>query len=173
MRRSLGLRQKSNDNDFFPNYFSKCCSIVSEKKENYYYFSNVKNSAPPPLHSSPSTLKTIILYVHIYNCLFNKWFYTHDNYTAHTTIRIYLERNGGFYQKIFIVFFIAIFKNHTLLCRFSNCKLAVQSKVGLQRLTQLGYSNVHRWDVIKALYICDKMVDSQYPNSDFQKYSLL
>ena len=61
----------------------------------------------------------------------------------------------------------------TLLCRFSNCKLAVQSKVGLQRLTQLGYSNVHRWDVIKALYICDKMVDSQYPNSDFQKYSLL
>ena len=32
-----------------------------------------------------------------------------------------------------------------LLCRFSNSKLAVQSKVGMERLTQLGYSNVHRW----------------------------
>ena len=35
----------------------------------------------------------------------------------------------------------------TLLGRFRNCKLAVQSKVGLQRLAQLGYSNVHQWDV--------------------------
>ena len=32
----------------------------------------------------------------------------------------------------------------TQICRFSNCKLAVQYKVGLQRLAQLGYSNVHR-----------------------------
>ena len=31
-----------------------------------------------------------------------------------------------------------------LLCCSTNCKLAVQSKVGLQRLAQLGYSNVHR-----------------------------
>ena len=31
---------------------------------------------------------------------------------------------------------------HTLLCRFINCKLAVQSKLGPQRLSQLGYSNV-------------------------------
>ena len=29
------------------------------------------------------------------------------------------------------------------VCRFSNCKLAVQFKTGLQRLAQLGYSNVH------------------------------
>ena len=36
----------------------------------------------------------------------------------------------------------------TLLCRFSSCKLAVQSKVGLQRLSQLGYSNVHQWGVM-------------------------
>ena len=35
----------------------------------------------------------------------------------------------------------------TLLWCFSNCKLAVQSKVGLQRLTQLGYSNVYLWSV--------------------------
>ena len=40
-------------------------------------------------------------------------------------------------SKIFDILF-------TLLCRFSNCKLAVQSKVGLQRLAQHGYSNVHR-----------------------------
>ena len=35
-----------------------------------------------------------------------------------------------------------------LLCRFSNCKLVVQSKVGLQRLARVGYSNFHRWDVV-------------------------
>ena len=35
----------------------------------------------------------------------------------------------------------------TLLCRFSNCKLAVRSKVGLQRLAQLGESNVQGWGV--------------------------
>ena len=31
----------------------------------------------------------------------------------------------------------------TLLCRTSNCKLAVQYKIGLQRLAQFGFSNVH------------------------------
>ena len=36
----------------------------------------------------------------------------------------------------------------TLLCCFINCKLAVQFKLGLQRLAQLGYSNVHWWGVI-------------------------
>ena len=41
----------------------------------------------------------------------------------------------------------------TLLCRFSNCKLAVQSKVGLERLAQLGYSNVHWLGVIYQLRI--------------------
>ena len=30
----------------------------------------------------------------------------------------------------------------TQVCRFINCKLAVQSKLGPQRLSQLGYSNV-------------------------------
>ena len=35
--------------------------------------------------------------------------------------------------------------NTTLFCRFSNCKLAVQYKVGLWRLAQLGYWDVHRW----------------------------
>ena len=32
----------------------------------------------------------------------------------------------------------------TQVCRFSNCKLAVQSKLGPQRLDKLRYSNVHR-----------------------------
>ena len=47
------------------------------------------------------------------------------------------------------IFLIAKYNNGipTLLCRFSNCKLAVQSKVGVQRLAQLGYINVHQWDV--------------------------
>ena len=44
----------------------------------------------------------------------------------------------------------------TLLCRFSNCKLVVQSKEGLQRLTQLGYSNYKctcRWDMTGKLFL--------------------
>ena len=35
----------------------------------------------------------------------------------------------------------------TLLCRFTNCKLSVQSKVGLQWLAKREYLNVHKWDV--------------------------
>ena len=34
--------------------------------------------------------------------------------------------------------------SNTQVFRFSNCKSAVQSKLGPQRLAQLGYSNVHR-----------------------------
>ena len=44
----------------------------------------------------------------------------------------------------------------TLLCRFSNCKLLVQTKEGLQRLTQLGYSNYKctcRWDMTGKLFL--------------------
>ena len=37
----------------------------------------------------------------------------------------------------------------TLLCSFS--KFAVQSKVGLQWLVQLGYSNIHQWNVLCTL----------------------
>ena len=39
----------------------------------------------------------------------------------------------------------------TQVYRFSNCKLAVQSKLGPQRLAQHGYSNVHRWGVSKVV----------------------
>ena len=42
-----------------------------------------------------------------------------------------------------------------ILCRFSNCKLAVQSKLGLQRLAQLGYYNVHRLYIV-SIYIKSK-----------------
>ena len=48
------------------------------------------------------------------------------------------------------MFFVILLSsgNSTQVCRFSNCKLTVQSKLGLQRLTQLGYLNVHRWGVM-------------------------
>ena len=36
----------------------------------------------------------------------------------------------------------------TQFCSFSNCKLEVQSKLGLQKLAQLGYLNVHSSDLL-------------------------
>ena len=47
-----------------------------------------------------------------------------------------------------------IYPQFTQVCRFSNCKLAVRSKVGLQRLARLGCLNVHRWGVQKYLRSC-------------------
>ena len=63
---------------------------------------------------------------------------------------------------------IQILRNHThiliiytLLCRFTNCKFAVQSNVGLPRLAQLRYSTVHRWGVFNFLFLVFKQTKLQ------------
>ncbi len=57
----------------------------------------------------------------------------------------------GILIKLFYYTLLATLSLNTLLCRFRNCKLVVQSKLGLQRLAKLGYSNIHQWDVLYPL----------------------
>ena len=86
-----------------------------------------------------------ILYVNISFLLktdFQLWFLLQKYFGKLSEWNPFNAKNTKIYSKILI-------SQSTLLCRFSNYTLAVQFKVGLQRLAQLGnlvYS-VHRWGV--------------------------